>query len=110
MLLIAAGAVVACSSPDSEHREYVKLFLNDPESAQFRNVQQSKRGKQAWCGELNAKNRMGGMMGFTRYVIVLPDADLDIKVKTEVEDAKMFTVFTTQEQQGFEGKWSIWCN
>ncbi|QHE86506.1 hypothetical protein [Hydrogenophaga sp. BPS33] len=107
--LIPAVLAAGCMSPDSEHREYVKLFLNDPESAQFRSVEQSRRRALAWCGEVNAKNRMGGLAGFTRYVLVMPDADLKIKVKTEVEEAKMFAEFTTEGQSGFEGKWSIWC-
>ena len=41
--------------------------LNDPGSAQFRDVKlHTKTG--AGCGEVNAKNRMGGYVGFTLFV------------------------------------------
>lgn len=41
--------------------------LNDPGSAQFREVKlYAKSG--AGCGEVNAKNRMGGYVGFTLFV------------------------------------------
>lgn len=109
-MLAAVAALVGCSSPEDEHREYVKLFLSDPASVQFRGSKQSTRSPRAWCGELNAKNRMGGMVGFTRYVLVMPEAGLEIKVKSEVEEAKIFTDFFTEGQDGFSGKWSVWCN
>lgn len=41
----------------------VRDALLDPSSAQFRN----QNGN---CGEVNAKNRMGGYIGFNRYVYV----------------------------------------
>ena len=47
------------------YQSIVKLHLNDPDSAVFRNSFKAKRGKDVWCGEVNAKNRMGGMVGFT---------------------------------------------
>jgi uncharacterized lipoprotein YmbA len=106
----AAVLLASCSSPEDEQQEYVKLFLNDPASAQFRGVQQSKRNPRAWCGEVNAKNRMGGMAGYTRYVLVMPDADLKVNVKSEVEEAKMLTDFYADGQEGFAGKWSVWCD
>lgn len=40
---------------------YVKLHLNDPESAVFKD-------KQGPCGEVNSKNKFGGYTGFTKYV------------------------------------------
>jgi hypothetical protein len=42
-------------------------MLNDPESARFRKVFVSPKGK-AVCGEVNAKNQMGGYVGFRRFI------------------------------------------
>jgi len=82
MRAIAAAALcalAACSSPvESAAKEAVKAQLVDPESARFRNVvTQAKTG--AVCGEMNAKNRMGGYVGFTEFYVIdgkahLPEA------------------------------------
>lgn len=61
-----------------------KLSLFDPGSAQFRNVKVD--GRRSWLVggenqvgwqisfELNAKNRLGGYVGFTRYLVLMrPD-------------------------------------
>jgi len=44
----------------------VREALTDPESATFRNTSYHGATK-AVCGEVNAKNRMGGFVGFTRF-------------------------------------------
>ncbi|WP_420137867.1 hypothetical protein [Sphingomonas sp.] len=43
----------------------VTSALNDPASAQFRNVQAFPKGV---CGEVNAKNGFGGYVGFRRFI------------------------------------------
>lgn len=48
--------------PVYQAQEAVRAKLNDPASAQFRNVTQTVGGP--FCGEVNAKNRMGGYVGF----------------------------------------------
>lgn len=48
---------------DAQINRIVRSKLVDPDSAQFRN----QSGK---CGEVNAKNRMGGYTGFKRYVVL----------------------------------------
>jgi hypothetical protein len=48
-------------------------LLKDPSSAQFRNERIGKTG--ALCGEVNAKNSMGGYIGFRKYVSLGPDAN-----------------------------------
>lgn len=50
--------------PDA--REVIRSKLRDPQSAQFRNERITKTG--ALCGEVNAKNGMGGYVGFRKYV------------------------------------------
>jgi hypothetical protein len=100
---------VACGQPSSGQEGFAKVFLNDPDSAQFRNVFQSGADKTVWCGELNAKNRMGGMVGFTRYVLQTPDPALGIDPTVDVADAKILATLTLEGTDGFDGKWSIWC-
>jgi hypothetical protein len=71
-------------TPRGRQREAVKRHLVDPESAQFRNDDKGPRYSSktpAWCGEVNARNRMGGLTGFTRYVAFFDeedDADLEL--------------------------------
>jgi hypothetical protein len=50
-------------------QEMVRNQLNDPESARFRNVFVAPDGFLV-CGEINAKNRMGGYVGFRRFIAV----------------------------------------
>lgn len=47
-------------------RESFRSQLRDPGSAQFRNERITKAG--ALCGEVNAKNGMGGYVGFKKYI------------------------------------------
>lgn len=46
----------------------IKNAMYDPESARFRNVRLNLVGD-ALCGEINAKNKMGGYVGFKRFVV-----------------------------------------
>ena len=68
-------------SPEGRQQEAVKRYLNDADSALFRSEHESKVSREFWCGEINAKNKMGGMVGFQRYVVELQRdpklADLD---------------------------------
>ncbi|MGE6320574.1 hypothetical protein ACQKEF_09885 [Pseudomonas oryzihabitans] len=84
--LIGALLLAACGDSDSSKielaRKAVKEKLNDPDSAQFRNdrVTEAEPGVKAKggfyvCGEVNAKNRMGGYTGFTQYVASIIKTD-----------------------------------
>lgn len=48
------------------HQNKIKARMNDPESAQFRNVYVSSLS--LVCGEVNAKNGFGGYTGFQRFI------------------------------------------
>lgn len=65
----------------------VKESLLDSDSAKFRN----QKGN---CGEVNAKNRMGGYTGFTRY-IYFPE-DKTVIIESDAKDA----IFTPQIMDG----------
>lgn len=69
----ASAAEAQRATPQGRQRAAIERILNDPASAQFRNEARSTRDAQAWCGEINARNRMGGMAGFSRYAVRLPD-------------------------------------
>lgn len=55
----------------------VRDRLTDPESARFRNMFViSARGRTIVCGEVNAKNPMGGMSGFKAFAYLLRENDV----------------------------------
>lgn len=51
-------------------KDAVRLKLKDPDSAQFRKTyfHRGKSGVPVACGQVNAKNGMGGYSGFQRFV------------------------------------------
>lgn len=81
-IVLAQAQPFAPATPEEEQeiREYLKdSDLRDPFSVQFRNLQVrplaadgettgSGRGK-IYCGEYNAKNGMGGYVGWDRFLI-----------------------------------------
>ena len=64
--LIAFSMLMGCSSSESDLKERVKRTLIDPESVQFRELSMSVGGA-CLRGEVNAKNRMGGYVGFQKF-------------------------------------------
>jgi general secretion pathway protein G len=68
--------LVGCGGGDIDAAKLaVAEKLIDPESAQYRNVEAFANGNV--CGEVNAKNRMGGYTGFDRFIYSYSVADLD---------------------------------
>lgn len=55
--------------------------LTDPSSAQIRNTFYGPvvDGERAWCGEVNAKNQMGGYVGFARFIATPKSAFIDTR-------------------------------
>lgn len=59
--------LVACGNNNLEAaKKALNKILKDPSSAQYQNVTVYKYG--VVCGEINAKNSMGGYTGFTRFI------------------------------------------
>jgi hypothetical protein len=53
----------------------VRDNLNDSESAKFKDLElRTYHDHLYMCGEVNARNRMGGFAGFTRFYVQLDDA------------------------------------
>lgn len=68
-MVLLCIALVGCNGTESSAKEAVKQSLNDPSSAQFKNIYTSSYdGKPAACGEVNAKNAFGAYVGYQRFV------------------------------------------
>ena len=86
-----AAADAARLLPLNRQQRAVKRALSDPDSAVFRNEAVATHDKTIWCGEVNARNRMGGMVGFARYVVVLmdhPELEQFDEVRIEPSDSQ----------------------
>lgn len=77
VLAVALAAAAGCDKAPTEDplfveaREAVTSMMVDPESAQFKDLRRvtlSWNGLEAVCGSYNAKNRMGGYVGFSPFV------------------------------------------
>jgi len=70
--IISAVLLAGCESGDIKMaKETVASELRDPDSAQFRNIIESKEnewGVVTVCGEVNGKNAYGGYVGYQRFV------------------------------------------
>lgn len=94
-------------SPAAKSKALVKRKLNDPDSAQFRSHFQAIRGgADSWCGEVNARNRLGGMVGYTRYVATM---DESLKNIPGIDQDALSAVHFDDNSPGFSNKWSLMC-
>lgn len=82
--VIIAGAFAWRAHIVNELRKPVLERLSDPDSAKFRNEWLAS-GWTAWrtetsilCGEVNAKNRMGGYVGYVKFSSVAGGKDVDL--------------------------------
>lgn len=92
----AASAATAAFAltPQGRAQAAVRRQMHDPGSAVFRNEFAAKSVPGTWCGEVNGRNLMGGMVGFARFVVDLQEhaelADLDEAQIEPVRDAGAF--------------------
>lgn len=71
--LLLSLSLTACKNQAYEKvQSAVREKLNDPESAQFRLITPSKvdPSGDTFCGEVNAKNAMGGYVGYRAFVVM----------------------------------------
>ena len=105
-LVAGAAAFFAIGANKMNEGERAVLAkLNDPDSAKFGESFKSKRGDNVWCGEVNAKNRMGGYVGMTRYVV-------DVWVEGQNDFSKVVFENTTTSVDPvdlFDGRWRAFC-
>jgi hypothetical protein len=83
--LIAAGGAYAYYLPIIQAKSYIKANLTDPDSAQFRNIRLKDR--ETVCGEVNAKNRLGGFIGFTKFYAMKFDNGWSAEFQTNLNMA-----------------------
>ena len=83
LAILAAGAIIGAailfsrpgsvdpskSDPYSDVKAGVAANLSDPGSATFQAISEQVKDF-AYCGEVNAKNRMGGYVGFRKFYAV----------------------------------------
>lgn len=101
-----AGAVLYSSGAfDSEQAAFpfdadVRQRLNDSESVQYRGVVQDTFNDlikdRMYCGEMNAKNRMGGYAGWSRFVAMDPKGDGNWSITFAGDVADNFPVWCSQ--------------
>jgi hypothetical protein len=76
VLVVVGLALIGCESKEAKlqrlneigysyAQDVVKNELIDPASAQFKN-------QKGFCGEVNSKNKMGGYVGFSRFIVLSP--------------------------------------
>lgn len=85
---------------------HIKDWASDPDSVVLRDLRQSKRDKEVWCGEVNARNRMGGMVGFQRFVFAQPgfgDFSSDAELK------RILAEMTLETADTFQSKYRLFC-
>lgn len=110
--LICGGAGAAYGwishwSPAAKSQAVVKRKLFDPDSAQFRaHFPAARGGAEVWCGEVNARNRLGGMVGYTRYVATIDESLADIP---GADPDGLSTVKFDDDSDGFRNKWNLMC-
>jgi len=76
VLLLCVGSLSGCGQETSNAKRALERHLKDPDSVQYRDVQAFKGG--VVCGEYNAKNSLGGYVGYSRFIYNAPrSGDLD---------------------------------
>lgn len=93
--------------PEQRITTVIKRLMSDPASVQLEDLQQSKRDPEVWCGRINARNRMGGMVGFKKFVISAPGfAD----TFSDAELVGLLSRVTLEDEDGFQSRRSLYCN
>lgn len=96
IFIVTAGILAACTKTEDYLRELVtkNSDLVDPSSAIFRNVTYRTNPPSlglwdTYCGEINAKNRIGGYVGWKPFKI------------TDLKDGKVFIILLQPKEVPF---------
>ena len=87
LLIGLAGYAWWTYAPTVQVRQRVKERLYDADSAKFSNVT-FNADKGAGCGQVNAKNRMGGYTGFTHFIL-FADGSMQFQPEPPADDANI---------------------
>lgn len=110
VLAVAGGGLYGWEahwSPAAKSKAFVKRKLTDPDSAKFgAHFPAVRGGENVWCGTVNARNRLGGMVGYTRYVLALkPPIDGIDGIDPDI----LSDITFDQGDESFAGKWRLMC-
>ena len=104
-----AEAEAFAKTPEGIMRAVVEERLHDATSAVYRGVHPSQRVGGVWCGELNAKNRMGALAGFHRFIAeIQKDRDLSSFDQVSFEPT-IDSDDPTSKAATFRSKWRSFC-
>ncbi len=93
-------------SPKAIAQKVARAYLNDPDSAIFEDVKQSKSRENIWCGNLNARTKMGGYGGFKRFIVELHK---DKKSPNTIDTARAAGDFVIEDESVFNSIWYDFC-
>lgn len=73
LFLLIALVLGGCTKTDDYLKQKFIDHSNlvDPNSSIFRNVTYKEKENQQWCGEINAKNKLGGYTGWVPFKVVV---------------------------------------
>ncbi|RYE72165.1 MAG: hypothetical protein EOO81_04105 [Oxalobacteraceae bacterium] len=97
ILMIAGGC-----SEEMKAKEAVRLLLSDPASAEFIDVATNEK---ATCGSVNARNRLGGYVGYQPFIY----ADEEARIGYDVTFIKRFNQLCPYES-GTTFRAKVWEN
>lgn len=66
-VLYGSGSIDRFLNSQPPFAQALKDKFADPDSVRIRNVVHDRSGYK-WCGEVNAQNRMGGYVGWQRFI------------------------------------------
>jgi hypothetical protein len=82
--------VTGCTKTEDYLKDMVIKHSNliDPSSVMFRNITFSDYLGKNWCGEINAKNRMGGYTGWQEFIMSKNENDgtIDFSYKSDMKE------------------------
>lgn len=95
---------------DAKAFELVKAHLKDPDSARFRNVRRvpfmgmpSEAVSKVYCGEVNARNSMGGYSGYSAFVAQPDKSEVNIVEGDDLSARFSYDVLCMKDEKPIEG-------
>jgi hypothetical protein len=96
--MLAAAALAGCTKAEDYLRQQVTEHSNlvDPGSAQFRDIRSETNDNGIlWCGQINAKNGMGGYVGWKPFILIaLNQGRTVLTVAPDIEEYHSWDSYT----------------
>lgn len=95
LVIMLVLAIAGCAAAEGQVEDAVRSVLKDPESARFQSVGVAEvNGVRVACGQVNAKNSMGGYTGDRAFM--LKGDQLWMATSSEESTAVLITCSLTQ--------------